>query len=142
MLLNPNSALDQNDIRWSALDWIKNAKQITPVNKELDWKKCKLLRSSLDTSAHITRRKMRALEHMKTFKTIFDSHKLKIDTKVRTFNTYVATIFLYNSETCRVANSHSYGVILTHLTCYSRTHAFDKFTHSFKINHTHTDAIL
>ena len=38
----------------------------------------------------------------------------------------------------RVANSHAYGVILTHLTCYSRTHAIDKFTHAFKRNHTHT----
>ena len=32
----------------------------------------------------------------------------------------------------RVANSHAYGVILTHLTCYSRTHAIGKFTHAFK----------
>ena len=40
----------------------------------------------------------------------------------------------------RVANSHAYGVILTHLTCYSRTHAIDKFTHAFKRNHTHTHA--
>ena len=30
----------------------------------------------------------------------------------------------------RVANSHAYGVILTHLACYSRTHAIDKFTHA------------
>ena len=42
----------------------------------------------------------------------------------------------------RVANSHAYGVILTHLTCYSRTHAIDKFTHAFKKDHTHTHAIL
>ena len=42
----------------------------------------------------------------------------------------------------RVANSHAYSVILTHLTCYSRTHAIDKFTHAFKKNHTHTHAIL
>ena len=76
--LDLNSALDQNDIRWSALDWITiNAKQTTPVNKEPDWKKCKLLGSSLDTSADITRRKMIALEHMKTLKNIFGSHKLK-----------------------------------------------------------------
>ena len=40
----------------------------------------------------------------------------------------------------RVANSHAYGVILTHLTCYSRTHAIDKFTNAFKRNHTHTHA--
>ena len=42
----------------------------------------------------------------------------------------------------RVANSHAYGVILTHLTCYSRTHAIDKFTHAFKKDHTYTDTIL
>ena len=50
----------------------------------------------------------------------------------------------YNTMQCkfRVANSHAYGVILTHLTCYSRTHAIDKFTHAFKRNHTHTHAIL
>ena len=40
----------------------------------------------------------------------------------------------------RVANSHANGVILTHLTCYSRTHAIDKFTHAFRRNHTHTHA--
>ena len=101
--LDLNSALDQNDIRWSALDWITNAKQPTPVNK--DWKKCKLLGSLLDASADITRRKMIALEHMKTFKNIFNSHKLKTVTKVRTFNTYVATIFLYNSETWTITQT-------------------------------------
>ena len=37
----------------------------------------------------------------------------------------------------RVANSRAYGVILTHLTCYSRTHAIDKITHAFFKNHTH-----
>ena len=42
----------------------------------------------------------------------------------------------------RVANSHAFGVILTNLTCYSRTHAIDKFTHTFKNDHTHTYAIL
>ena len=97
--LDLTSALDQNDIRWSALDWITNANLTTPVNNEPDWKKCKLLGSLQDASADIMRRKMIALEHMKAFKNIFDSHKLKTDTKVRTFNTYVATIFLYNSET-------------------------------------------
>ena len=47
----------------------------------------------------------------------------------------------------RVANSRAYGVILTHLTCYSRTHAIDKITHDallthfFKITHIYTHAI-
>ena len=108
------SALDQNDIRWSALGWIINAKQTTPVNKEPDWRKCKLLGSLLDASADITRRKMIALEHMKTFKIIFDSHKLKTGTKVRTFNTYVATIFLYNSETWTITQTLEYQIDSCH----------------------------
>ena len=41
----------------------------------------------------------------------------------------------------RVANPHAYGVILTHLTYYSCTHAVDKITHAFEKNHTHTHAI-
>ena len=51
-----------------------------------------------------------------------------------------------NGQGCQLSriwrDSHAYGVILTHLTCYSRTHAIDKFTHAFKRNHTHTHAIL
>ena len=48
----------------------------------------------------------------------------------------------YYFRYARAANSHAYGVILTHLTCYSHTHAIDKFTHAFLKNHTHTHAIL
>ena len=36
-----------------------------------------------------------------------------------------------NEKYLKIANSHAYGVILTHLTCYSRTHAIDKFIHAF-----------
>ena len=39
---------------------------------------------------------------------------------------------VYSIVAARVANSHAYGMILTHLTCYSRTHATDKITHAFK----------
>ena len=60
-------------------------------------------------------------------------------------NYNITVLFLthncYNNYSClRVANSHAYGVTLTHLTCYSRTHAIDKFTHAFKKDHTHTHA--
>ena len=47
----------------------------------------------------------------------------------------IFTIMKYHINTLyivRVAKSHAYGVILTHLTCYSRTHAIDTFTHAFK----------
>ena len=42
---------------------------------------------------------------------------------------FMNKFFLYkkkNKKKRRVANSHAYGVILTHLTWYSRTHAIDK----------------
>ena len=55
---------------------------------------------------------------------------------------YIKYKDFWDGEGGRVANSHAYGVILTHWTCYSRTHAIDKFTHAFKRNHTHTHAIL
>ena len=68
---------------------------------------------------------------------------LKILIKIFTKTNQIAHFsknFSQGSKPPRVANSHAYGVILTHLTCYSRTHAIDKFTHAFKRNHTHTHA--
>ena len=50
-------------------------------------------------------------------------------------------VVFYSCTNVRVANSHTYGVILTHLTCYSRTHAIDKITHALKKIRTHTHAI-
>ena len=61
--------------------------------------------------------------------------------KLYTDKLEVAFAVYEEAHESRVANSHAYGVILTHLTCYSRTHAIDKFTHAFKKDHTHTHAI-
>ena len=57
-------------------------------------------------------------------------------------NITILNTHIVNGRWVRVANSHASGVILTHLTCYSRTHAIDKSTHAFKRNHTHTHAVL
>ena len=62
------------------------------------------------------------------------SHNAHTEALFKIFNILkLNDIFNYRLLTFyRVANSHAYCVILTHLTCYSRTHAIDKFTHAFK----------
>ena len=62
------------------------------------WKKCKLLGSLLDTEKDINRRKILAIDAFKTLHNIFDSRKISNAVKIRTFNAYVASVFLYNSE--------------------------------------------
>ena len=61
-------------------------------------KNCKLLGSLLDTEKDINRRKILAIDAFKTLNTIFDSRKISNAVKIRTFNAYVASVFLYNSE--------------------------------------------
>ena len=62
------------------------------------WKKCKLLRSLLDTAKDINRRQILAIDAFKTLNNIFDSRKISNAVKIRTFNAYVASVFLYNRE--------------------------------------------
>ena len=62
------------------------------------WKKRKLLGSLLDTEKDINRRKILAIDAFKTLNTFFDSRKISNAVKIRTFNAYVASVFLYNSE--------------------------------------------
>ena len=62
------------------------------------WKKCKLLGSLLDTEKDINRRTILAIDAFKTLNKILDSRKISNAVKIRTFNAYVARVFLYNSE--------------------------------------------
>ena len=80
---------------WSEMDWI-----IKPnvVEEPATWKSCKLLGSRLDTDTDINCRKARACQIMNDLKDKFNSPYLSIKTKVKEFNTYVTTIFMYNSE--------------------------------------------
>ena len=66
-------------------------------NGSTDWKKCKLLGSLLDTEADIDRRKGLAIGTINSMKKIFYG-TLPIEIKVRAFQCYVSSIFLYNSE--------------------------------------------
>ena len=66
--------------------------------KEKTWKKCKCLGTMLDTEEDINRRKSLALGAKTTLKRIFRSRRLNQCTKIRIFEAYISSIFLYNSE--------------------------------------------
>ena len=99
--------LDINtNVLWSELDWIANIQPVTPENTSTNWKECKLLGTKLDTNADIKRRKILTLDAMKSLRHIFESHSISQDIKIRIFNAYTASIFLYNSETWTLTASH------------------------------------
>ena len=84
---------------WSELDWVVN--KIPPEeieDKTPNWRNCKLLGSLLDTGKDINRRRGLAINAMRKLKFIFASSRISIELKLKSFNTYVASIFLYNSE--------------------------------------------
>ena len=62
------------------------------------WKKCKFLGSMIDTENDCKNRTVLAAGTMTILKDLFSSHTLSIKTKVRIFEGYVSSIFLYNSE--------------------------------------------
>ena len=95
-----NSLLSRKDdkIRWSELDWITNYKLPETKNTTPDWKSCKLLGSLLNTEKDINRRKHLSINAMQNLECIFKSKIINTPLKIRTFNAYVASIFLYNSE--------------------------------------------
>ena len=63
---------------------------------ENKWKKCKLLGSYNDTETDIKHRKAIVINNMKNSKAIYSSKHLSIHTKVRYFNCFETSIFLYN----------------------------------------------
>ena len=69
------------------------------------WKKCKYLGSLLDTEKDIERRKILALDAMKTLEPIYRSRKVSDSTKLRIFEAYVSSILLYNSELWTLTNT-------------------------------------
>ena len=62
------------------------------------WKKCKYLGTLLETEADINRRKGLALDSYKTLDKIFKSRTTSEKTKIKVFEAYISSIFLYNSE--------------------------------------------
>ena len=83
---------------WSELDWLINYKPEIK-DKTPDWRNCKLLGSKLDTIKDIGRRKGLAIDSMRKKDHIYKSRRsISIQQKIRTFNAYSASVFLYNSE--------------------------------------------
>ena len=60
------------------------------------WKNCKCLGTFMDTEKDINNRKILAFDSMSTLQPLLKSRDLAIETKLRIFNAYVASIFLYN----------------------------------------------
>ena len=63
-----------------------------------EWKKCKYLGSLLNTKEDIQRRKGLYIDAFRTMENIMKSKKISEGVKIRTFKTYLESIFLYNSE--------------------------------------------
>ena len=77
-------------------------------NTNQHWKECKVLGSLLDTVHNIKRRYGLVTATYNILGNIFNSHFTKPDTKLKVFNSYVGSIFLYKSklyvlieETCK-----------------------------------------
>ena len=66
-------------------------------NGDSSWKKCKLLGSLLDTESDIDRRKGLAIAAINSMKSIFHGN-VSLHVKVKSFDCYAGSIFLYNSE--------------------------------------------
>ena len=82
-------------------DLIENAskrEQYSVPSEDGNWKKCKCLGSLLDTEEDISRRKGLTEDGIRNLEKIFKSNRLSQKTKVRVFNAYISSIFLYNSE--------------------------------------------
>jgi hypothetical protein len=63
-----------------------------------NWRSCKCLGSMIDTPTDIKRRKSLSIDAMNKLKHIWRNKRLSTNLKLRIFNAYISSIFLYNSE--------------------------------------------
>ena len=85
-----------NLIQWSDLDWT------LPSNTEIPtpaWKNMKILGTHIDTETDIKHRKAKAMYALTSNNHIFKSGKISTKLKLKVFECYVSSAFLYNSET-------------------------------------------
>ena len=103
-----NSQKQINEIEHNMTDKLKNRNLIVNNSKteklnikrngDENWKKCKYLGSFLDTEKDISHRKQMSMLSYNTHQNILQDKKLNLKTKIRIFESYVSSIFLYNSE--------------------------------------------
>ena len=92
---------------WSALDWLVQYEPPPVKDDTPDWRNCKLLGSLLETETDIKRRKQLTIVSMKKYNHIFTSKHIGNKLKIRTFNMYIGSVFLYNSENWAVNKTTS-----------------------------------
>ena len=71
-------------------------------NGDTEWMSCKYVGSHPDTETDFKRRKKLAMGAYQQNKRILESDKISLDIRIRLFNAYVMSIFMYNSELCCV----------------------------------------
>ena len=63
-----------------------------------DWKKCKYVRSLIDTTEDTKRRRQLAMATYEQNQAALNSTLLNLKTKLRIFHVYVINVFKYNGE--------------------------------------------
>ena len=86
-----------------------------------EWKKCKYLGSLLDTEEDINRRKGLTIGTYNQLKQFLQSRKATIITKMRIFNAYVCSVFLYNSELWTLTTKLEHKIDVFQRTLLRRT---------------------
>ena len=62
-----------------------------------DWRKCKFLGSMIDTKSDIKRRKSLSINAMNKLDVFWKNERTSNKTKIKVFNIYIASIFLFNA---------------------------------------------
>ena len=83
---------------------------IKKANCDNRWRDCKLLGSLIDTQNDIRRRKVLAINAANKLKHMFLNKDVIINVKTKLFKSYIAPIFLYNSELRTLANNMQHKV--------------------------------
>ena len=81
------------------------AKYYIITRQNHQWKKCKLLETLLNSEEDIKRRKILAINAANNLRRFFENNKLAVSLKLKLINTYIESIFLYNSETWTLTKS-------------------------------------
>ena len=89
-------------ICWSALDWLVHHEPAPIKDTTPDWAKCKLLGTLLETENDFKKRKILTIDSLKKHNNVFTSRYVGHKMKLRTFNMYVGSVFLHNTETWAV----------------------------------------
>jgi hypothetical protein len=71
-----------------------------------EWKNCKYLGSMLGTEKDICRRKQLSMASFQRYKNTLKSRKLSLTVRIRIFNAYITSIFMYGSETWTLTKNH------------------------------------